>query len=36
MVDADCDWEDLATYDAQNPPEDCDMMCCKCRPALRP
>jgi hypothetical protein len=36
MVNADCDWEDLATADAQNPPEDCDMQCCKCRPALCP
>jgi len=32
MVAADCDFEDLASADAQNPPEDCDMLCCKCKP----
>jgi len=36
MVNQDCDWEDLSTSDAQNPPEDCDMVCCKCRPNICP
>jgi hypothetical protein len=36
MVNQDCDWEDLATSDINNPPEDCDMPCCKCYPPLCP
>jgi hypothetical protein len=32
MVNADCDFEDLASSDASNPPEDCDQVCCKCKP----
>ena len=31
MVDFDCDFEDYPTPDG-NPSEDCDQICCKCRP----
>jgi hypothetical protein len=36
MVNSDCDWEDLDTATPDNPPEDCDQTCCKCKPALCP
>ena len=36
LVNVDCDFEDLQTSDVNNPPEDCDQVCCKCMPTICP